>query len=270
VLLEIEEAAPVCNCESILLWSKQKNDLSYGAGRLEFYRSSSPRAPRNPTVLIIPGGGYRIVAPKEGAPVAARLLNEGYHAAVLYYRTNQGHPAPFADVARAMRLLRFSHEKFGIDPERIGMLGFSAGAHLAGLATFAPDLYTDIDDDLAADQAVRPDRLIMVYPVARLSPPTHEQTAAHFFGQGNVAPLNDSRFDLVSRIDSNAPPFLLVHARDDDVAPFEASAQVIERARALQIDAEFLPLECGGHGFVLDSLASEHWPSVLLEFLAKL
>jgi acetyl esterase/lipase len=250
------------DCRVVSLWNGRKGPLPFGVARLEIFAPETAHAAANPVIVVVPGGGYGIVAPNEGIPVARVINSWGFHAAVLNYRiAPQAYPAALADLARAVRLLRVRGQEFGIDRARIGVLGFSAGGHLAGLISFAPDHPVDHDDDLAATVSARPDRVALVYPLVRISGQTHAESARNFFGPttSEVGP----RFDLDQLIGPDAPPFLVTHAEDDDVVPVIGPQTLVARARALGIEARDNILPTAGHGFVLQQIGEAAWPQPL-------
>jgi len=147
-------------------------------------KPEGPEGPQTwPSVIICPGGGYRFHAPHEAAPVAWMFARHGIGALVCHYRVApERYPAAFADVARAVRLTRSLAPGLGIDPARIGLMGFSAGGHAAVTVATRPALYRDPADDLAGVRSARPNRTILAYPVISMVEQAHEECVANLLG----------------------------------------------------------------------------------------
>jgi acetyl esterase/lipase len=215
-----------------------------------------PKDQRNGTsVIIAPGGGFRILAwDKEGTEVAEWLNTLGVSAFVLKYRcpTSDRNPswlAPAQDAQRAVSLVRSQATEFGLDPARIGVLGFSAGGMTAGAAAIkhAERLYPASD---AIDKVpCRPDFAVLVYP-------------AYFVDkQGQLKPE--------FAIDKTTPPMFFVHAFNDAVT-CESSVQLFLQLKQAGVESELHVYSKGGHGFGLrpsrDAVSS--WPKRCEEWLA--
>jgi len=137
--------------------------------RIEVYQPAASSAMPKPAVVICPGGGYVGRAPHEGEPFARLFAAHGLVGIVCHYRVSPHYfPAPMADAARAMRMVRRLAPRFGVDPGRVAIMGFSAGGHLACTTATQPDLYCDPQDDLAPHYSARPDRVILAYPVVSM------------------------------------------------------------------------------------------------------
>jgi len=188
-------------------------------------------------VLIAPGGGYSILAwDLEGTEVAEWLNSIGVTAAVLKYRVPRRSPetkdniAPLQDAQRAMSLLRSKSKELGIDPQRIGMLGFSAGGHLTArtCTNFTKRSYTAID---AVDEvSARPDFAVLIYP-------------AYFL---------DKQGELVAElpVSKETPPCFFAHAYNDPITP-ENSLKMAIALKQNKVNAEVHVYSTGGHGFGL-------------------
>ncbi|WP_106401391.1 alpha/beta hydrolase [Actinocorallia populi] len=215
---------------------------------------ASNRAGRTAAMLVLPGGGYAHLAEHEGAPVAQWLNRLGVSAFVLRYRVApHRHPAPLQDARNALRHLRENAGPLGIDPGRIGVLGFSAGGHLAGL------LATDRDD--------RPDTAVLCYPVASLLELPHQGSVTNLLGPDpDPAALRD--LSLENRVTAATPPTFLWHtAEDTSVSPIHSTlvAQALARHR---IPFTLHIYETGRHGL---GLAEDHpageWTTACTAFL---
>jgi acetyl esterase/lipase len=189
-------------------------------------------------VLVCPGGGYHILAMDlEGEEVAEWLNSLGVTAAVLKYRVprregREKHEAPLQDAQRAMGLLRSKAAEWKIDPQRIGILGFSAGGHLAAMALTHVDGRTyETQDDEADKASCRPDFAVLIYP-AYLSEGEGVQLAAEL------------------PVSKETPPAFLVHAGDDRLGPENSIALYLALKRA-GVPAELHVYARGGHGFGL-------------------
>jgi acetyl esterase/lipase len=239
--------------------------------KLELYR---PAHPNGSALLIIPGGGYRrVVIDKEGIETAKLAAKAGITAFVLTYRLPEDGWANRLDVSlmdaqQAMRLLRSRAQQYAIDPKRIGVMGFSAGGHVAGkLATrFAQPV--DGDDSIS----VRPDFVCLMYPVVTMKlPHSHGGSREALIG---VNP-DDASIDAQSietSIPDHMPPNFIVHAMDDHVVPVENSIQLAAALRAKAIPLEVHLFEEGGHGFGLRLAQGKPvaiWPQLFLSWAER-
>jgi acetyl esterase/lipase len=236
-----------------------------GQSRLEVYPPPARPEKRVPAVLIIPGGGYGINAPEEGAPVAQLFARHGFYAMLLFYRVAPHRfPAPMADACRAVRLARSFVNRLMIDPDRICVLGFSAGGHLASLVATRPEMYRDLHDDLADSLDARPNRLGLVYPVISLEERTHEPTVQNLLGP---APSREVRRSLSTHLHVNerTPPAFIVHAADDEVVPVQHSLLFAAACADYGVPFHAHIYEKGGHGFSVVRLTD--WINDLIEWL---
>ncbi len=223
-------------------------------------------------VIVCPGGGYNILAADhEGRAVAEWLNSIGVSAFVLKYRLKEyGHPAPLRDVLRAIRLLRSEAPRWRIAPDRIGVIGFSAGGHLAASAG---TLYDDPDGRTgAALDAVsaRPDFMILVYPVIRLiGPHAHTGSGRSLLG-ANAAPETLERYSLDTRVTKDTPPAFLVHGGTDTAVPPENSVAFSLALRAAGVPAELHLYQSGAHGIGLrpGNGPMSDWPKRCAEWMA--
>ncbi|MCH8686277.1 alpha/beta hydrolase [Pedomonas mirosovicensis] len=230
-----------------------------------------PARPNGAALLIIPGGGYvRVVIDKEGFECARRWSEKGVTCFVMRYRLPADGwadraRAPLQDAQRAMRLIRASAAKYGIDPNRINVLGFSAGGHLAAsLATrHAEETYAPVD---AADRlSARPTVAALGYPVISMSAPhAHMGSRAQLIGE-NAAPEVEAINAPSNRVTAETPPTFLFHATDDRSVPVNNSLMMYAGLVAKNIPTEMHLFEKGGHGFGLRDAAgipAEAWPQL--------
>jgi len=200
-------------------------------------------------IVICPGGGYgTLVKSAEGHGIAAWLNLHGITGVVLEYRLPAGRPyVPLLDVQRALRTVRASAKQWNLDPSRIGIMGFSAGGHLAA------SVGTHFDDgDAAAADAVnrvgcRPDFLILVYPVIVLDEKTHRGFMNNLFGNDPALKMFE-QFSNEKQVTARTPPTFLAHARDDKVVPPQHSQAFYEALQARKVPSQYLELPSGGHG----------------------
>ena len=229
-----------------------------------------PADPNGTFVVVCPGGGYGTLATgHEGKDVAAWLNSLGVTAGVLRYRVSPNrHPAPLLDVQRAVRLVRsraarLSPEQGGVDPAKIGVLGFSAGGHLAASAatlhtpeTRAMNPLADADP-LAAAVPARPDFAVLVYPVVTFTGDSaHAGSARNVLGADADEELLE-RFSLQHRVTAQTPPTFLVATGEDAGVPPENAALFWEACRAADVPAELHVFERGRHGFGMGGADSE-------------
>ncbi|WP_343518851.1 alpha/beta hydrolase [Sphingomonas sp.] len=228
--------------------------------RMEIYR---PAKPNGAAVLVLGGGGYfRIQIESAAKPMAEWLTARGITAVILYYRLpgdGWNADAPFQDGQRAMRLLRANSAKLGIDPKRIGVLGFSAGGHLAGtLATRGDAVFypaTDVADHVSAI----PDFAALIYPVISMRAPI--DTTRTFRELKGLPDFRDA-FSVEAHVTAATPPVFLAHAADDPIAAPEHSLRLHAAMLAAKRPVELHLFESGGHSFALGKrgTTTTAWP----------
>ncbi|HOQ59071.1 MAG TPA: alpha/beta hydrolase [Vicinamibacterales bacterium] len=223
-------------------------------------------------VIICPGGGYtRLAVDHEGVAPARWLNGLGVSAFILKYRLKEyGHPAPLRDVLRAVRTVRANAASFDVDPARIGVMGFSAGGHLAassGTLFDAPEGRTGAALDRVS---ARPDFLILVYPVIQLNTPfTHAGSRQALVGASPAPGLVDA-LSLDTRVTKDTTPAFLVHGGTDTGVPPENSLAFYAALRRAGVPAELHIYEKGAHGFGLRPGLGpvSDWPRRCAEWLA--
>jgi len=222
-------------------------------------------------LMLIPGGGYsEIWVDGEGFSVARYFSAQGVTAFVLVYRLPgegwlQAPDVPLQDAQRAMRLIRGGAAGFGVDPDRIGAMGFSAGGHIAAsLATrFDARVYEpgDASDGLTA----RPAFAAMLYPVITMLPPfAHEASRMMLLGTTPSTALR-AAYSCERLIGPDTPPCFLGHALDDPDVPPENTLMFGAALRSAKVPSEMHLFERGGHGFALGTPGAPDsmWPDLL-------
>ena len=204
-------------------------------------------------VMVCPGGGYGGLAGHEGEPIARWLNSIGVAGAVLHYRLGPRyhHPIMLGDAARGIRTIRSHAADWSIDPHRIGVIGFSAGGHLASTI----ETHFDAGDANAADPidrlSSRPDLGILIYAVVTLTMPfTHTGSRDNLLGP-NASP---ELIDLLSnekQVTADTPPTFLVCSDRDTAVPCENSLQFALALRRAHVPVELHLFEPGAHGFGL-------------------
>ena len=203
-------------------------------------------------VIVLPGGGYAIRAPHEGEPIALMLNAAGYNAFVCDYRVQPyRHPVPLCDANRAVRFVRHNAARFGCDPSKIGILGFSAGGHLAVTAcehyddVIGDDVYVPNDID---KESARPDAGIFCYAVISLGRHTHSGSMNNLTG-GDAELARKLSGEVSARPDM--PPAFLWHTFDDEAVPVENSLGLVARMHELGVPCELHVYPKGRHGLGL-------------------
>ncbi len=214
----------------------------------------APAQSRTATAVIIcPGGGYqRIAIQKEGQATAEWLNSLGVTAFVLKYRLKEyGHPAPLRDVLRAVRIVRKGAAGWGVDPSRIGVMGFSAGGHLASTAGTLFDSPDGRTGSAIDGISARPDFMILVYPVITFqSPYAHVGSRENLIGK-TPSPELVRRLSTDLQVTADTPPTFLVHGGTDQAVPPENSVLFYTALRRAGVPAELHVYEKGPHGFGL-------------------
>ncbi len=225
-----------------------------------------PKKPNGAAVLILGGGGYRHISiAKESDPTADWLLDYGVTPFVLYYRLpNQGWPvtAPFQDAQRAMRLIRTRADTWGLDESQIGIIGYSAGGHCAGITATRPDakLYDPVDE--ADERSARPDFAGLIYPVLTMMPPNRTRLSTLTLLGSNPSLALSADMSVDQQVTDDAPSTFLAHATDDPIAPVENSLLMFSALRKAHVPVEMHVFRSGGHGFNLGQPGTEDhaWP----------
>ncbi|WP_241676575.1 alpha/beta hydrolase [Flavobacterium pectinovorum] len=228
--------------------------------------------PNGTSVIILPGGGYQHLAyDKEGVKVAEWFNSLGITAFVLKYRlpsdlimTNKN-IGPLQDAQQAVRYVRQNAAKWNIDPNKIGVLGFSAGGHLAStLATH----YDDKVYESTLKVSARPDFSLLIYPVISMQNDiTHKGSQTSLLGNNPSQELIDS-FSNEKKVTAQTPPTFLIHATDDTVVLPENSINYYLALKKNGVSAEMHIYEKGGHGFGLGvNDSSKYWTRDCEEWL---
>ncbi len=205
--------------------------------------------PTGAAMVICPGGGYGgLVTGAEGHGIATWLNTQGIAGIVLEYRLPAGRPfVPLLDAQRALRTVRHRASEWGIDANRLGIIGFSAGGHLASTAATHFDKGKPGDKDPVEHQSSRPDFAILVYPVISMGQQGHAGSRKNLLGS-NPSPGMVDLFSNELQVRDDSPPAFLAHAKDDKVVPIENSILFHKAQKAHRIPGKLLELERGGHG----------------------
>ena len=215
---------------------------------LVVHRPANPD-PKAPAAVICPGGGYGgLVMGAEGHGIAKWLNAHGITGVVLRYRLPKGRPfVPLLDAQRALRTVRARAAEWGCHPNRVGIIGFSAGGHLASTAA----THSDDGDANASDrierQGCRPDFAILVYPVITMGEKTHGGSRRNLLGPSPTPELV-ALFSNEKQVTSKTPPAYLAHARDDGPVSCENSRLFHRALEMATVPTEYLELPSGGHG----------------------
>jgi len=223
---------------------------------LTIYRPPREKA-TGAAVVICPGGGYgHLAMDHEGHQIAQWLNSFGVAGFILQYRHSRsgsgyGHPAPLQDAQRAVRTVRARAKEWGVDPARIGILGFSAGGHLASSAgTHFQNRYNDAKDSIDK-VSCRPDFMVLIYPVISFTESfTHKGSRKNLLGNNPERELVEN-LSNERQITAETPPTFLVHGNDDKGVPPENSVFFYLALRKAKVPAEMHIYENGRHGFGL-------------------
>jgi acetyl esterase/lipase len=204
-------------------------------------------------VVVCPGGGYgHLSLEHEGRAVAEWLNSIGVTAFVLKYRLGPRyhHPAMLQDAARAVRTVRARAAEWGLDPARVGILGFSAGGHLASTAgTHFDSGRADAADPIERVSS-RPDVMILIYPVITMREKTHAGSKKNLLGD-NPTPELVALLSNEEQVTKETPPAFLVHTMTDAAVPVENTLMLVSALRRAGVPFELHLYERGPHGFGL-------------------
>jgi acetyl esterase/lipase len=211
-------------------------------------------------IIVIPGGAYAGLAVNhEGADVAKKFAQAGVAAFVLKYRLpsdaimSDRSIGPLQDAQRAMQLVRERAAEWKLDVNKIGIIGFSAGGHLAStLGTH----YSKAVIDNKANTNLRPDFMVLMYPVITMGQLTHGGSKENLIGK-NASAEQVELYSNEKQVTANTPTTFLVHAQDDDVVPVQNSLIFYEAMLKAGAKAEMHLYQAGGHGFGLNNKTTQ-------------
>lgn len=227
-----------------------------------------------PAILVCPGGGYAHLAMEhEGSAIATWLNSKGIAAFVLKYRLpadGYKHPVPLMDASHALSTIRAQAEKWNVDPKRIGVMGFSAGGHLASTL----ETHYHLDQPEAKDPidrvSCRPDFAVLGYPVVTMKVATHGGSKRNLLGE-NPDPKLIENLSNETQVNKDTPPTFLMHASDDKVVPVANSLGFYTALVQAGVPAEMHIYEVGGHGWGIKpgnkTVAGRTWMNRLAEWL---
>lgn len=243
--VEIRELADI-----VIVRSVQKPEISV-------YLPSKKNA-TGQAVVICPGGGYRILAYDwEGSDIARWFSSRGIAAIVLKYRLPESksnivkHKSPLLDAQRALRLTRYHAREWNIDPDKIGIIGFSAGGHLASTAGTHFDFGEPNSPDPVGSLRSRPDFMILLYPVITFTQSfMHKGSRDALLGENPDSTLIH-HYSNELQVTADTPPTFIVHAGDDKVVPVENSLVFYQALKDNGVPTELHIYPAGEHGFSL-------------------
>ncbi|MFY0626782.1 MAG: alpha/beta hydrolase [Reichenbachiella sp.] len=221
-------------------------------------------------VLICPGGGYGVLVMGRAFEIAEELTKNGVTAFVLKYRLpndkwiKDKSIGPIQDAQRAMQIIRKQYKKWVIDPNKVGVMGPSAGGHLAASLSY---LYDHDFTDRNRGMNLRPDFSILIYPVISM-----DTVYAHMGSRTNLLGVNPSTkkqelFSLEKNVNADAPPTFILHANDDKTVSIENSLMLYEALRANKVAVDMRVFSSGEHGFNM-GIAKNRWLPLCIEWLS--
>ena len=261
--------------EEIPLWDDDiPHAVGEGPGHIPTLIPFLPEADKatGTAVIVCPGGCYvGLALEHEGVEAAQWLQSEGIAAFVLRYRhgPEYPHPVPLEDAQRAVRKLRHHAEEWNLDPFRVGLMGFSAGGHLAACTGTAEDSGNPISRDPVEHENALPDFLVLCYPLITMEDPLAEPLTKQTLLHENPSPELVDLLSCEKQVTDYTPPAFLWHTTEDDVAPPQHSQLFHDALKAAGVESELHLFAGGPHGL---GLAQEHpeasaWPGLLLQWL---
>jgi acetyl esterase/lipase len=280
VLLGLSYVAGAAEPKVELLWPDRApgttGDAAGDKPTLTIYLPPQEKA-TGASMVICPGGGYGALAmDHEGHQIAQWLNSFGVAGFIVTYRhrnrgAGYGHPIPLLDAQRAIRTVRSRAQEWGVDPGRIGILGFSAGGHLASsAATHFNESFGEPKD--AIDRvSCRPDFAVLIYPVIAFGTPfTHVGSQKNLLGP-NPDPALVEKMSNEKQVTPQTPPTFLVHTWEDTVVPAENSIYFYLALRRARVPAEMHIFLKGQHGFGLGRNvgAASAWPGLCQKWMEE-
>ena len=265
LLLTLLSGISVAGEEKESLWPDQAPG-ALGEGpqhspTLTFYRPPAGKA-NGCSILVLPGGGYARLAPHEGENYARWLADHGVTAAVLQYRLGSAgyrHPAMLNDAARGLRSLRWMARRDGLNPAHVGIIGSSAGGHLASTLLTHFDSGNPAAPDPIERESSRPDFGILCYPVITLGEFTHQGSLQNLLGP-EPDPALVAALSNETQVSAQTPPCFIWHTAQDAGVPVENSLHFAAALRRAGVPFELHVFEHGGHGLGLPAAGKKAPP----------
>lgn len=243
--------------------SKDQNNFVNNITNARMYAYIAPKeTATGAAVLICPGGGYSgVSSDKEGSEIAMWFNQIGISAFVLYYRMPNGHyRIPLEDAQAALKIIHDDAKKWNLRKNKIGIMGFSAGGHLASTAG------THFKSKIQ-----RPDFMILAYPVVTMNKDlTHSGSRFNLLGKEPSEELV-KLYSNELQVTRETPPAFIVHAIDDTVVPIANSEQLLKALLDMKVPAELHKYDVGGHGFGMrkNNIPADNWPDLLKVWLKR-
>ena len=270
--------------EFVPLWDEAYEDYlpDYAANSKESVCLMSMRQEtarkKRPAVIICPGGGYSAQArDNEGYTTALKMEEAGYRTFILNYRVTPSHyPEPQKDLALAVKYVRANQTRYGIDPNRVMVMGFSAGGHLCGSFTaHCGEIEKAVMEDLEKNHgalhekyqgvSVRPDMVCLSYPVVSFLKESHEDSFQALTGGDESL---REKLSIERQVDGNYPKTFVWACQDDELVPVSNAVRMGEALKAASVPHKLKIYPTGGHGCgTAEGTSAELWMSEMLEFM---
>lgn len=249
--------------------------LLSGGGSLTVYLREAfeamPNAQQRPMVLVVPGGGYRYVSPREADPVALQFAAAGYHTAILDYGVDENARdyLPLRQISEALGLIRARAQEWNVLDGKVAACGFSAGAHLA-----LSSAVLSLPDAQQAAQQNRPDALILAYPVVTAGEYAHRGSFNYLAGTEDIAA--QQAFTLEDKVTPQTPPTFVWHTMDDRSVPVENSLLLLNALHRNGVSCEAHLYQTGAHGSSISTVEVDapdahrnSWVRLAIEWLGQ-
>ena len=273
-------AAAFAQDATIYLWRNVKG-MEKEPSVMYMHKAADTGPYTRTAVIVCPGGSYHHLGLKgEGNTTANWFAENGVTAFVLKYRTAESfyhHPAMLQDIQRAIQLVRENADLWDIDPNKVGVIGFSAGGHLVTMAGEFFESHNEIEKlGIQTNVSLRPDFVIPVYPVVTMQDDiAHKWSRNSLLGKGkkNQTQARKDEFSMELNVPDNMPPTYLVVCKDDPIVIYENSFRLYDALQAKNIPSRLAVYEWGKHGFGMKDNAfmkEFQWNESLKEWLVEL
>ncbi|MDV6330634.1 alpha/beta hydrolase [Asticcacaulis sp. 201] len=262
--------------EETVLRSADPNDTAFLHVRKPWLAIRRPAKPNGAAMLIVPGGGYvRVAVSKAGGDIDAWLADQGVTTFTLCYRLpadgwTAGPEVALQDAQRAMRLIRSRSGELGLDPNRVGVIGFSAGGHVTGLLATRATKQTYAPVDAVDSFDARPTVAAMMYPVVTMTEPyAHKGSLKQALGEAPTQAARDAA-SIELHVATDTPPTFIGGTTDDPVVPMQNAILMYQALKASKVASELHLWEGATHGFPVrkDGVVLP-WVPTVFDFLQR-